>query len=251
MSNPDPLFKKVWFTALEKSIAEGMFSQDRLLKMKKREETCNQESSVPHASTSTLPNSDICDSHKLSGNVTSSAEGDDIISRIAGNEKFRRWKAEMAHKEAVRGTLPTRKMLDMGSKGQCSSLHTTSYSNANTTVLGSLELTRRRATSSSDLTYPTGGRGPSRFTSGDLESYIRFIERSPMFSSSRTPARHSSEVRGRLRWIKINLGNYSGFELAANRFEDVGNPRPGDPAKRTCQSNHPSPDNSCEVNTSL
>ncbi|KAG0135522.1 hypothetical protein HOY82DRAFT_536694 [Tuber indicum] len=251
MSNPDPLFKKLWFIALEKSIEEGMFSQDQLLEIKKREEDHNKQLEVSQELASTLPDSSIIDCGKPPVDDTCQAQSNDldIIARIAADEKFLRWKAEMVQKEATRDALTIRKKLNMESKQQSPRTNTTFHSNANTAVSGSLAITSHGGTSFSSVNYPISENKPSSLSFSNIESYIKILESNPIFSASRTPARHSSETRRHPRCIRVNLGNYSGFKLADNQFENVRKRNSKDVEQGVCQPKYPSPDINSGVDT--
>ncbi|PWW76131.1 hypothetical protein C7212DRAFT_344608 [Tuber magnatum] len=245
MPDPDPFFRKVWLIALEKSIAEGRVSQECLLRVK-RQDADMEALPVTHISSSTSVDPSTSDSAELS--TSTSQESDDIFAGMVGNEKFQRWKAEVIHKGAVLKLLLAKEEFSMGNHAPSLGSNTIPLPGTNP-ASGSVKVSTNHITGLPAIHPPTDRGNQNPLGSGDpFLSYIQSRERHLMFSSSRTPARHSSEVRGPVRWMKVNLGNYSTFELADDRFHNAGKPRPWNPEKGA--RNYPYPRNRCQVDRS-
>jgi len=239
MSDSDQIFNNVWLTALEKFGAEAVFSKDPTPEMNEGGEANNQEllsspGSIPNTVDPRIGDSNISGFNISDSGRQSSAEtpqaGKGTFAEAAGNANFQPRKAEVVGKETMRRPQVTEKEFDTGGQAQSPKSDIVPPPKANQaqdSVDTGMGCTTCHTTP--DSLTSKGKQSPSN--SRNLLSYIRSREDDPMFSSSRTPSCHSSETRGPVRWIKVNLGDYSAFELADNRFENIGKPRAWNPGE--------------------
>jgi len=226
--------------ALERFGAEAVLPKDPILEIKQGDKTNNGELLSSTGSTPNSVDPHISDPSTSGSNTSDSGEqsstgsphvGKEFFAKMAGDAKFQQWKVEVAGKESVSGPPVAKKEFRTGGQAPSLKSHNDPLPEAkraqDSVGTGTDSTTRRTA-----LGSPTIKGKQTLSNSGSLLLYIRSREDNPMFSSSCTPSKHSSEnpcLPG--RWIKVNLGNYLDFELADNRFENVGKPRAWNPGE--------------------